>query len=207
MTASAAARLPLPCTPSAVGSPEAGPPSSASAAAGSPDGTSLLALERHARQRGSGIEHSGLLGCWRLETVWPRSGERPAALSSALLRGLGARLSLAAADGAELEIRNSVALGALELCFRGQARLEGRRPLLLFRFERLQLRLGALTLLDRPIAQSQPFATSGAAQLPFFALIATEPGAGWLAARGRGGGLALWRRSGATLPARLLPRS
>jgi hypothetical protein len=29
-------------------------------------------------------------------------------------------------------------------------------------------------------------------RLPFFALIARDP-SGWLAARGRGGGLALWR--------------
>jgi hypothetical protein len=33
--------------------------------------------------------------------------------------------------------------------------------------------------------------------MPFFALIAAErTGEGWLAARGRGGGLALWRLEG-----------
>lgn len=89
-------------------------------------------------------------------------------------------------------IRNSVQLGELGLTFAGQARLEGKRPLLLFRFERLYLALGAWRPLDRPLPQPLPFGQQRAGELPFFALIGGGASHGWLAARGRGGGLALW---------------
>lgn len=86
-------------------------------------------------------------------------------------------------------------LGPLELRFCGEARLQGRRPLLLFRFLRLQLRLGARPLIDRPLPAAAPFSSLPVAGLPFFALIAADPEGMWLAARGRGGGLALWQRA------------
>jgi len=173
-----------------------------------PDAAALLERERSSRRFGSGIEANQLLGSWLLVQTWPRQARRPAAFSSALLRGLGARLILTASAGpqAPLSITNRVQLGALELSFHGQAWLEGRRPLLLFSFERLQVRLGGWLWLDRHL--SPPSAAAGPGQgrtaWPFFALIATQPvggsatepspdGAGrWLAARGRGGGLALW---------------
>jgi hypothetical protein len=79
-----------------------------------------------------------------------------------------------------------VNLGPLELRFRGTGRLVGRRPLLQFSFQELQLSLGGLVLLRRTLPELPP------QRLPFFALIARDP-SGWLAARGRGGGLALWR--------------
>jgi hypothetical protein len=81
---------------------------------------------------------------------------------------------------------NAVNLGALELRFEGPGRLQGSRPLLLFSFERVELRLGDRLLLQRPLPVPAP------RRMPFFALIHRDP-AGWLAARGRGGGLALWR--------------
>jgi hypothetical protein len=61
-----------------------------------------------------------------------------------------------------------------------------------FRFEVLELQLAGRTLLRRPLPAPE------ARRLPFFALIARDS-SGWLAARGRGGGLALWRL--ATAPA------
>jgi len=174
-----------------------------------PEAPQLLDLERRSRREGSGLGPADLTGSWRLERIWSKGSQRPAGLSAALLRGLAARLQLAAADAAEpdaqrscngdLRISNSVRLGPLELRFEGTARLQGRRPLLLFGFERLLLRLAGRVLLERPLATPEPRRT------PFFALIAAErpepggPGApagasGWLAARGRGGGIALWVR-------------
>ena len=75
---------------------------------------------------------------------------------------------------------------SLELRFRGVGRLLGSRPLLQFSFQELQLSLGGRVLLHRALPEPAP------QRLPFFALIARDP-SGWLAARGRGGGLALWR--------------
>jgi hypothetical protein len=102
-----------------------------------------------------------------------------------LLRGLGARLEIEA-SGEALRLSNAVNLGALELRFRGPGRLVGTRPLLEFWFDLLELRLAGRLLLQRALP-SPPERRS-----PFFALIGRSP-TGWLAARGRGGGLALWR--------------
>ncbi|MEB3235609.1 MAG: hypothetical protein VKM98_09295 [Cyanobacteriota bacterium] len=149
-----------------------------------PDGTTLLQRELQARQQGTGLQASDLVGCWRLHQTWGKGQRQSSAAASLLLRGLGARLELDLQDGA-LQIRNAVQLGVLELRFSGGAELSGHRPLLLFWFERLELGLGKHVLWARPIAKPER------RRLPFFALIARDP-QGWLAARGRGGGLALW---------------
>ncbi|WP_216904364.1 hypothetical protein [Synechococcus sp. CCY 9618] len=160
-----------------------------------PDGSRLLALERRARQDGTGLERADLIGSWRLEQVWSRGRQRPALVSAALLRGLAARLQLfpEASEGG-LVLINSVCFGGLELRFLGRGRLQGRRPLLMFGFDRVQVRLAGRVLIDRSLSPPAP------RRMPFFALIGTaRPAAsapveppGWLAARGRGGGLALW---------------
>jgi hypothetical protein len=151
-----------------------------------PDAPWLLDRERRCRREGTGLTAVDLVGCWRLERIWNKGSRQPASTAAALLRGLGARLRLSA-DGAggALRLANSVRLGALELRFEGSGRLEGRRPLLVFSFDRLLLLLGGRVLIERALPRPDP------RRRPFFALIAAEP-AGWLAARGRGGGLALW---------------
>lgn len=171
-----------------------------------PDGAALLALEAQVRRGGTGLVAADLLGHWQLDQVWPRGSRRPASFSALLLRGLAARLEIgpeAAAAGGEpaLLLSNAVNLGPLELRFRGPGRLSGRRPLLLFQFDQLELRLAGRLLLQRTLPAPLP------QRQPFFALIGrggAGGGAGgsaggsagvaaWLAARGRGGGLALWR--------------
>lgn len=154
-----------------------------------PDGPALLELEDFSRREGSGLQVVDLIGRWRLDQVWGKGSSRPSSFSAALLRGLAARLEIAQGTTADhLRLGNAVNLGALELRFEGEGKLQGRRPLLMFWFERLQLRLGGRVLLERPLARPKE------KRLPFFALIAAErTGEGWMAARGRGGGLALWR--------------
>lgn len=190
-----------------------------------PDRARILELERLARQRGCGLRDADLLGCWRLERVWGReqpSGADLTALTAPLLRALGARLVLGPAIGGtpdgtpgdggvgsgRLALSNAVALGALELRFEGEGRLRGRRPLLEFQFDQLIVRWGETVLLRRSLPAPDP------RRRPFFALIAASSpadsaspaaeaadagaapaGMAWLAARGRGGGLALWLRA------------
>lgn len=164
-------------------------------------GASLPDRERQSRRLGSGLTAADLLGVWRLEQVWPRGGTEPSRLNGALLRGLGAQLEIRAADppgapdGAHLQLLNSVRMGALQLRFQGPARLQGRRPLLVFRFERLELLLGTWRVLDRTLPAVEPFESAAVKSLPFFALIGLEADGTVLSARGRGGGLAQWRRS------------
>lgn len=158
------------------------------ASADVPTGAELLELERGVRRGGTGLVAPDLAGTWLLDQVWPRGCDRPASFSAALLRGLRARLEIRQEQGA-LALCNAVALGPLELRFRGPGRLEGSRPLLAFHFESVELTLAGRSLLCRAL----PVPALG--RMPFFALIARAP-EGWLAARGRGGGLALWRLDG-----------
>jgi hypothetical protein len=149
----------------------------------------LLDRERRARREGTGLEPADLGGCWELRQVWGKGRTRPSVVSAALLRSLGARLEIAAADPRTLRLANTVNLGALVLRFEGEGELRGRRPLLVFWFERLRLRLGDFTLLERSLPRPAE------RRLPFFALIGLERGGeegDWLAVRGRSGGLALW---------------
>ena len=158
-------------------------------------GLLLLQLEKRSRQLGSGISHQDLAGTWRLVDLWDRQA-RPQRPQSRLLQGLQAKLEIQAVGRrpaehgpGDLQLRNSVRLGALELAFQGPGWLQGRRPLLRFRFEAIQLSLARWHLWQ----QSLPSA-AGSAE-PFFALIATgsDDQGRWLLARGRGGGLARWR--------------
>jgi hypothetical protein len=155
-----------------------------------PDGDALLRLEAQVRAGGSGLEAAALAGRWRFRQVWPRRGGAPQATAAALLRALDASLEIgAAAEGDRLPLVNRVALGALELRFVGEGSLAGRRPLLRFWFARWQLRLAGQTLIEAGLKRPEE------RRLPFFALLGrgrSAAGEDWLAARGRGGGLALW---------------
>jgi hypothetical protein len=155
-----------------------------------PDGARLLELEAAARAGTSALDASSLAGRWRFRQVWPRSGGAPQATATALLRALNASLEIGApGPSGSLPLLNRVALGGLELRFEGEGSLAGRRPLLRFWFTRWQLRLAGRVLIERPLARPEE------RRLPFFALIGrgrTAGGDTWLAARGRGGGLALW---------------
>ena len=154
----------------------------------------LLELETRSRRQGSGITGRQLAGHWRLVDLWNRAA-RPQPAQARLLQALQASLEIQPAGSEEggepagLELRNSVRLGALELAFEGPGWLEGRRPLLRFRFAGMQLKLGGWQLWQR----SLPAADQGGEA--FFALIGSgrDDQGRWLLARGRGGGLARWR--------------
>jgi hypothetical protein len=68
--------------------------------------------------------------------------------------------------------------------------------LLQFQFELLTLSLAGRILVERHLPPPAP------GKMPFFALLGRSPDA-WLAARGRGGGLALWRLRGPEQPGHL----
>jgi hypothetical protein len=167
---------------------------------GLPHGADLLAAERLSRQKGSGLTPEALGADWRLDQLWGKQRTAPPmAPAAALLRSLKATLSIRpGTQPTSLRLHNSVQLGPLKLLFEGPGQLTGRRPLLVFWFEQLEVRLGPWLLIQRTLPKPAE------AKLPFFALIASGTSSGktsgekgeerWLAARGRGGGLALWRR-------------
>ena len=149
----------------------------------------LLELEKQARRTGSGLTASKLEGCWQLNSVWPKGQTEANALNGWLLRRMAACLEIRTSSDEQLQLRNAVSLAALTLQFTGPGELQGRQPLLKFRFERVELMLGKLTLIKRNL----PAPEKG--REPFFALISRNAD-GWMSARGRGGGLALWTLRG-----------
>ena len=149
----------------------------------------LNAREKAVRLTGTGLKSSDLLGCWLLQTVWSKGDKKANPFSSWMLRSLDARLEIKADledNCSDLRLSNAVNLGPVELKFQGPGLLKGKRPLLSFHFDSLTLRLGGMVLLKKALPSPEPKRT------PFFALIERNAD-GWLAARGRGGGLALWR--------------
>jgi hypothetical protein len=127
-----------------------------------PDAEALLGLERRCRYEGTGLEADKLFGAWQLQQTWSKGQAQPAATSSWLLRALAAQLRIEAGPGlGQLRLSNRVSLGSLSLQFTGQGQLQGRRPLLVFWFERVQLLLGPMSLLDQALAKPAE------AKLPF----------------------------------------
>ena len=149
------------------------------------DHSALLDLEKQARQAGSGLTASDLVGCWQLNTIWPKGQTEASVLNGWLLRSIGACLEISNGSGDRLQLRNAVNLSGLTLQFTGAGELNGRQPLLRFRFEQVELLLGRFTLLKRELPSPEE------GREPFFALI-SRSSEGWMAARGRGGGLAFW---------------
>ncbi|MDC0316016.1 hypothetical protein OAL32_03760 [Synechococcus sp. AH-551-G15] len=149
----------------------------------------LNAREKAVRLTGTGLKSSDLLGCWLLQTVWSKGDKKANPFSSWMLRSLDARLEIKADledNCSDLRLSNAVNLGPVELKFQGPGLLNGKRPLLTFHFDSLTLRIGGIVLLKKALP------TPDQKRTPFFALIERNPD-GWMAARGRGGGLALWR--------------
>ena len=148
----------------------------------------LNAREKAVRLTGTGLKSSDLLGCWLLQTVWSKGDKKANPFSSWMLRSLDARLEIKADledNCSDLRLSNAVNLGPVELKFQGPGLLKGKRPLLTFHFDSLTLRIGGIVLLKKALP------TPDQKRTPFFALIERNAD-GWMAARGRGGGLALW---------------
>ena len=150
----------------------------------------LKELEKNARVEGSGIEFNSLLGLWKFKSVWKRGSDSEDSISSTLLQVLSASLELQRDNQNPEEdkfiITNAIKFGLLTLRFSGYANLERKQPILPFTFNRIQLKIASITILNRPLALPDQKSR------PFFALIAIDPNGNWLSARGKGGGLALW---------------
>ncbi|MBE9141413.1 hypothetical protein IQ254_30190 [Nodosilinea sp. LEGE 07088] len=159
----------------------------------------LLAAERQTKQQRRRFSPEALLGTWRLRFSAPKkpaykSGQPTG--SGFYMPGIAvATLSFSrdrdAAD--QLTIQNQLRVGPLKLRFTGPAKFLSKKNLLAFDFVRLQLLVGSLTLINLPLrgkTAQDDFATTAVGKLPFFAFFAAAED--YIAARGRGGGLALW---------------
>lgn len=162
----------------------------------------LLELEKTAKQSREVIPSTALLGTWRLGF----SAGKKARYQSGQPVGTGfyipglaiAQISFAqrGAEPETLTITNELRVGPFHLQFTGPARYPGKKNLLVFDFTHLELRGFQQRLYQQAIAthkyQQQSFDETAIARLPFFAFFAATPD--YIAARGRGGGLAIWVR-------------
>ncbi|MFN6568598.1 hypothetical protein [Dendronalium sp. ChiSLP03b] len=164
----------------------------------------LLQAEKASKQQRLTYSFDSLLGKWRLcfATGTKKARERGGivlgkglyvpkfaaiyiSFSAALEQGLGRG-----------EVGNQVQLGTVSLKLTGPAQYLGKKNLLAFDFNHMLIGLFGRVVYNRPIrsgkVQSEDFYNQPIAKLPFFAFfVVTED---FIAARGRGGGLALWIR-------------
>lgn len=164
----------------------------------------LLLAEQAAKQQRLVFPLTELMGDWQLCFSAPRRARLTAIAPGRYFPKFAPAqisfqpaLSVPETAGAAT-IGNQVQLGALRLKFTGPARYLGKKNLLAFDFLNLQLHWGDRTLWQQDIrggaAQTAAFYDQEKiAKRPFFAFFWVAED--FIAARGRGGGLALWVRA------------
>jgi hypothetical protein len=162
----------------------------------------LLEVERAHRQNRPKFAADALVGEWRLRFTAPKKPRykdgQPTSRGYYLPGWVTASIGFDR-DGTSdaLTISNQLQLGPLKVRFVGPARLLDKLNLLAFDFVELQCWLANWRVLSLPICggkqKAADFLAQGIAKHPFFAFFAiTED---YIAARGKGGGLALWCKS------------
>ncbi|MEA5514698.1 hypothetical protein [Nodularia sp. UHCC 0506] len=164
----------------------------------------LLQAEKAAKQQRLTYPLESLLGKWQLCFA---TGTKKARQRGGIILGKGlyvpkfvaVQISFSATldqNATKGDIGNQVQLGPLLLQLTGPAQYLGKKNLLAFDFNYLLLSLFGRMVYNQPIrsgkVQTEDFYDQSIAKLPFFAFfLVTED---CIAARGRGGGLALWIR-------------
>ena len=164
----------------------------------------LLALEKEARYEKSSHCFRDLVGTWRLCFI---TGTKKARNRAGIVLGAGRYLF----PGIKIEIRfqetipdqgeidNIVQVGTVRLSVKGPAKFLSKKNLLAFDFTQLRVQILGMTLYNGYIrggkASEESFYQKSIGQQAFFAYFVINPQI--LAARGRGGGLALWGKSNA----------
>lgn len=159
----------------------------------------LLAAEKAAKQQRLAYSIEELQGEWRLCFATGTRKQRQGGI--ALGRGfylpgfLQAQIGFEQLEPERLGIHNQIQVGALCLRLTGPARYHSKN-LLAFDFTQLELRLLGRQLYSGQFGSAQTgspaFEQKPIAKLPFFSFFLVT--ASLIAARGRGGGLAIWTR-------------
>jgi len=164
----------------------------------------LLSAEKTGKQTKKRYRYSQLLGTWRLGfiTGTKRSRQRAGVVLGAgrfLPKWVKIQLSYSQSEANQEQgtVINSVQLGSLQLVVTGPTQFFTKTNILAFDFTRMNLSLFGLTLYDGYIRGGEEREASFYDKLlkekAFFTYFLVENGA--IAARGRGGGLALWTAS------------
>ncbi|PIG92097.1 hypothetical protein [Gloeocapsopsis sp. IPPAS B-1203] len=157
----------------------------------------LLQAETTAKQQRITYPLESLIGDWRLWFTAPRTHLQN---GKALGKGLyvpqfaPAQISFSRED--KLLISNQIQLGSLRFKLTGSAKYFSKKNLLAFDFNRMQVCLFNRAIYDgkfRSKTMASSFNEQPIAKLPFFAFFLVNED--FIAARGRGGGIALWVRN------------
>jgi hypothetical protein len=160
----------------------------------------LLQAEKAAKQQRLTYPLKPLLGQWRLCFT---TGTRKLRKRGGIALGKGFYLpqflpagigfSPVAEQDNRATINNQIQVGGLQLKFTGLAKYLGKKNLLAFDFSQIQISVGKYAIYTGQLGGGKTdFEERAIAKLPFFAFfLVTE---NFIAARGRGGGLALWVR-------------
>lgn len=162
----------------------------------------LLDLEKQARQDKTSHQFSDLVGTWRLCFI---TGTKKARNRAGIVLGAGRYLFAPI----KIEIRfqqtttdqgsvdNVVQVGLVTLSVSGPAKFQSKKNLLAFDFTQLQLQILGIPIYKGYIrggkTSEEKFYETSIAKQAFFAFFVIQPEL--IAARGRGGGLALWVKS------------
>lgn len=176
-------------------------PSSSPRRAGRDIVEALLTLEKAAKQQRSRYTIESLIGDWRL--AFATSGKiRPSDRRRSGFywpKVTPARISFHPNSDTEepnsppLCIQNSIRLGQLELILSGFARYLEPKNLLAFDFTQLQVQVFGKTVYQGKFPSpttAENFAAQPIGKLAFFSFFMARDR--WIAARGKGGGLAIW---------------
>ena len=167
----------------------------------------LLAMEKASRKEKTTYQYEQLVGVWRLgfvsgtQKVRPRPNVTPVkrpAKGRFLPQWITVKITYSQGREGFGSVANAVALGPAKLTLSGPTRFWPKTNTLGFDFVHLQGRMAGLTLYDGSVRGGdkslQSFKSKTLKDQAFFTFFAIA--ADYIAARGKGGGLALWVRSG-----------
>lgn len=163
----------------------------------------LLAAEKIAKKNKSSYSLKDLVGTWQLRFV---TGTKKTRAKAGVVLGAGKylpkllkiSLTYEATEDAENRgtVTNRVDLKLLQLALSGPVEWLPKQNILAFDFTRLELKLAGITLYTGYVGSGEAgetnFYDTGIQKKPFFVYFLVQPSL--MAARGKGGGLAIWVR-------------
>ncbi len=167
--------------------------------------SALLEAEKSAKRNKLSYSFEQLIGTWKLCFI---TGTKKTRAKAGIVLGAGRyipklikiKIVYSASQAEENfdlgNVENSVEFGAVKLTLAGMTKFLHKKNILAFDFTRMTIQLLGATLYQGYIRggekKEQEFLTESVSKQAFFAYFLVEDG--MIAARGRGGGLALWSR-------------
>ncbi|MFB2898807.1 hypothetical protein ACE1CI_38325 [Aerosakkonemataceae cyanobacterium BLCC-F50] len=165
----------------------------------------LLEAEKLTKQQRINYPLETLIGSWRLHfVVSPKKSSQRSGIKMGngfyLPRFIKAQISFSPSEADanlnpnQLKIGNQLHVGTISFKFNGPAKYLGKKNLLAFDFTQIQVGFLGFTVYSGNFRggqkKNQEFDQKHIRDLPFFAFFAINEN--YIAARGRGGGLAIW---------------